>query len=154
MSIDLRMSMGTLEDPVEEPISDETSDEAAGPRPEEDDFVPRRETGLRILLTLLFLLVAGVIETVLIFVVLFELGAALVTQRPPSPRVRELANRIVSYYYKLGRYMTYNESRIPFPFTDFPDAVEPDGWRADETASRALGIPEPDSEDYEDDSGD
>ena len=150
MSIDLRMSMGTLEDPVEEPISDETSDEAAGPRPEEDDFVPRRETGLRILLTLLFLLVAGVIETVLILVILFELGAALVTQRPPSPRVRELANRIVSYYYKLGRYMTYNDSRIPFPFADFPDAVEPDAWLAEETVSRALEIPEPDSEDYED----
>jgi hypothetical protein len=149
------MSMGTLEDPP---------DEKAGPGPEEDDFVPRRETGLRILLTILFLLVAGVIETLLVFIVLFELGASLVTQRPPSPRVRELANRIVSYYYKLGRYMTYNESRIPFPFADFPEAVEPDAWRADESAFRALGIPEPslgsdgeeagDDEYEEDDEGD
>ncbi len=152
MSPNLRMSMGTVEDPDDEDPSggDRTTDEKAGPRPEEDDFIPRRETGLRILLTLLFLLVAGVIETLLILVILFELGAALVTQRPPSPRVRELANRIVSYYYKLGRYMTYSDSRIPFPFADFPAALEPDGWRADETISRALERPEPDSEDYED----
>ena len=150
MSPNLRMSMGTVEDRSDaEPDGDE-----AMLRPEEDDFVPRRETGLRILLTILFLLVAGVIETLLVFIVLFELGASLVTQRPPSPRVRELANRIVSYYYRLGRYMTYNESRIPFPFADFPEAVEPDGWRADETAFSALGIPESDSEYFPDDSED
>jgi hypothetical protein len=139
MAQDLRMSMSTIEDPVD----DDATDDEHGYGPEEDDFIPRRETGLRILLTILFLLIAGVIETVLVGVVIFELGAALITQRPPSPRVRELANRIVSYYYKLGRYMTYNESRIPFPFADFPEAVEPDAWRADESAFRALGIPEP-----------
>ncbi len=106
---------------------------------------------MRILLTILFLLVAGVIETVLLVIILFELGAALFTQSPPSSRVRDFANRIVSYYYKLGRYMTYNDSRIPFPFADFPNAVEPDGWLADETAAKALGIPESNSETYEDD---
>ena len=142
MAQDLRMSMSTTPDLDEDPTHDAL--------PEEDDFVPRRETGLRILLTILFLLIAGVIETVLVLVVIFELGAALITQSPPSPRVRELANRIVSYYYKLGRYMTYSDSRIPFPFADFPAALEPDAWLADETISRALEMPEPDSEGYED----
>ena len=148
MSPNLRMSMDTQEDRLDA----ESSGDEETLRPEEDDFIPRRETGLRILLTILFLLVAGVIETVLLVIILFELGAALFTQSPPSSRVRDFANRIVSYYYKLGRYMTYNDSRIPFPFADFPDAVEPDGWLADETAAKVLGIPESNSENYEDDS--
>lgn len=108
--------------------------------PEEDERIPRGETGLRILLSLLFVVVAGVLETVLGVVVVFQWIAALATERPPSPRVRDFANRTITYYYKLGRYLTYNESRVPFPFSDFPDALEEDGWNPDEIESKALGI--------------
>ena len=138
---------------IDEPREDET-----GPRPEEDELIPRGETGFRILLSVLFVLIGSVLETVLGVVVIFQLIVALSTQRPPSLRVREFANRIISYYYKLGRYVTYNESRVPFPFSDFPRALEPDRWIQDETESKALGIParefEPDDEEedpYEDD---
>jgi len=121
----------------------------------EDQRIRRGDTGLRILLSLLFALIGGVLETVLWLIVIFQLIVALATQRPPSPRVREFANRILSYYYRLGRYLTYNESRVPFPFSDFPDAIEGDAWDPDETESQALGISrresEPDLEDEEDD---
>ncbi len=120
---------------IDEPREDET-----GPRPEEDERIPRGETGLRILLTLLFGLIGSVLETVLGVIVIFQLIVALATQRPPSLRVREFANRIISYYYKLGRYVTYNESRVPFPFSDFPQAIEGDAWDPDDTESKALGI--------------
>ena len=118
MSQDLRMTMSTIQDPEDEAIA----------QPGEDERIPRRETGLRILLTILFVIIGSAIETLLAVIVIFELIVALGTQRPPSTRVREFANRIISYYYKLGRYVTYNESRVPFPFSDFPRALEPDRW--------------------------
>ena len=141
MSQNLRMTMSTSEDAEDE----------AMPQSAEDEYIPRRDTGLRILLTILFVIIGSVIETLLAVIVIFELIVALGTQRTPSARVRELANRVVSYYYKLGRYITYNESRVPFPFADFPEAVEPDGWVANESESKALGIPPPAPDDDEDD---
>jgi Domain of unknown function (DUF4389) len=87
--------------------------------------IARTETGLRILLSLLFLLIVQVIQTVLGVVILFEVGAALVTKRAPSARVRQFANRTLSYLYHVVRYLTYNEPELPFPFSDFPPAVEP-----------------------------
>ena len=106
--------------------------------------VDRADTGIRIALTLLFVLIAAMIESVLSVIVVFELLFTLVTKQAPSPRVRELANRIVAYYYRIGRYLTYNESRLPFPFTDFPRALEADAWDPEERESETLGLLERD----------
>lgn len=113
---------------------------SGGAEPGEDERIPRLETGVRILLSLLFALVGSILEMLLSVTVIFELLIALVTQRPPSVRVRAFANRIVSYYYELGRYLTYNESKIPFPFSDFPEALEEDDWDPEESPLDALGI--------------
>ena len=135
---------------IDEPTEDET-----GPPPEEDERIRRGDTGLRIALSLLFVLVGSVLETVLGVIVIFQLIVALSTQRPPSLRVREFANRILSYYYKLGRYVTYNESRVPFPFSDFPEAIEGDHWDPEETESKALGMSRRErGADFEDDEED
>lgn len=87
--------------------------------------VERAETGLRAALTIVFFIIARVLETVIVVVVLFELAWTLVTREEPSPRVRGFANRAVSYLYRLGRYLTYNDRSPPFPFADFPSEVEP-----------------------------
>ena len=123
-------------------------------RMDEDTYheVDRADTGIRIALTLLFVLIAAMIESVLSVIVVFELLFTLVTKQAPSPRVRELANRIVAYYYRIGRYLTYNESRLPFPFTDFPRALEADAWNPEERESETLGLLERDRlEDDEED---
>ena len=113
--------------------------------------VDRADTGIRIALTLLFVLIAAMIESLLSVIVVFELLWTLVTKEAPSPRVRELANRIVAYYYRIGRYLTYNESRLPFPFADFPRALEADAWDPEERESEALGLlPRDGPEDDED----
>ncbi len=108
---------------------------------EHDDEIDRRDSGLRLALTVLFVIVEGVLETVVAVIVVFSLLVAFVTRQPPSPRLRELANRILAYRYRIGRYLTYNESRVPFPFSDFPDALEEEAWRPSETESKALGLP-------------
>jgi Domain of unknown function (DUF4389) len=89
--------------------------------------IERKETGIRILLSLLFLLIAEVVRIALGVTVFFALAWTLVTKRPPSERVRHFANRTLSYQYRLYRYLTYNDPARPFPFSDFPPAVEPPG---------------------------
>lgn len=116
-----------------------------------DDEIQRRESALRIGLTILFMIICGVVESLLVVIVLFELVVALVSKRPPNPRVRELANRILTYYYRIGRYLTYNESRVPFPFSDFPTALEGDGWRPEDRESKALGLTPEQRKEWEED---
>ena len=92
----------------------------------EDTPIERKETAIRILLTLLFMVILErVVEAILAVVILFELVYALITKRPPRERVRRFANRTLSYLYRIVRFLTYNEPEPPFPFADFPPEVEP-----------------------------
>jgi hypothetical protein len=97
----------------------------------DDVEIARGETGIRILFTLLFWLIARVLGTVLGVLVFFELIYTLVTQRLPGSRVRRFANRTLAYLYRITRYVTYNERDAPFPFRDFPPEVEPEQPFAD-----------------------
>ncbi len=112
-----------------------------------EDEVDRGETGIRIALTVLFALITAVLRAALGLIVIFELLWTLVMKQAPSPRLRDFANRIIAYYYRIVRYMTYNESRVPFPFADFPAALEGDAWSPDDRESEALGLSELDDRD-------
>lgn len=91
----------------------------------EEVEIERGETGIRILLFLLFAVISRLGTVLLAAVVVFELLYALITRRPPNDRVRSFANRTLSYLYRITRYLTYNQSEVPFPFSDFPPEVEP-----------------------------
>jgi hypothetical protein len=91
----------------------------------EGEEISRGETGIRILLSLLFALVWSVVEMVLLALVVFELAFALITERAPGDRIRGFANRVVSYAYRIFRYLTYNDEVAPFPFSDWPSEIEP-----------------------------
>ena len=86
--------------------------------------IDRKDTGIRILLAILFILISYVIDMIVGLIVVFGLVWALITKQAPALRVRSLANRIITYSYRIGRYLTYNEARVPFPFSDFPEALE------------------------------
>jgi hypothetical protein len=88
------------------------------------DEIERGDTGVRLLYTLLFIVVARVVETVLLVVIIFELLFAWITRQPPGEAVRRFANRTISYFYRIGRYLTYNDAQPPFPFAEFPEEVE------------------------------
>ena len=111
----------------------------------EDDIreaakIPRADTGIRILLTILFAVVASVLRTVVIVIVIFELLWALITRSVPSVRLREFANYVIAYHYRVLRYITYNESNPPFPFADLPAELEPPAWSSRSAESEALGL--------------
>lgn len=98
----------------------------------------RSDTGIRLLLTLLFFVIKEVVETVLAVLVIFSLAVALLTRQRPSRGVRDFSNAISAYLYGIYRYLTYNESRAPFPFAELPAAIEPDGWSDDTTESELF----------------
>ncbi|MEE2664825.1 MAG: DUF4389 domain-containing protein [Myxococcota bacterium] len=108
--------------------------------------IDRGETGVRILLTILFAIVRGVVDSVLALIVIVELLWTLITKQPPSPRLREFANLIVGFEYRIGRYLTYNEGTVPFPFSEFPQEIEPSTWGPDLSERDALGL----SDDWKD----
>jgi len=90
--------------------------------------VERVDTGFRILDSIFFAIVFSLVESLIAAVVIFQLGYSLVTERPPSERIRNFGNRLSTYAYQLFRYMTHNSSQRPFPFSDFPEALEPSSW--------------------------
>lgn len=96
------------------------------PAPSElgEPVVERGETGIRILLTILYVIGFRVASVVFFAVVIFELGWTLVTRRVPSQRVRAFANRILSYMYETTRFMSYNLADRPFPLSDFSAGLE------------------------------
>ena len=105
--------------------------------------IDRKDTGIRILLTILFALIVGVVESVLGLLILFALLWALITKQPPAVGVRALANPLITYYYRIGRYLTFNESLAPFPFSDFPEALEESSWAPEPRESESLGLARP-----------
>ena len=120
---------------TEEPYADEFSTR-------EFTEIERGDTAVRLGLTLFFVLVNGVLNSILGVTVVFELLWALVAKLPPSPQVRSFANRLVAYQYRVRRYMTYNESVVPFPFGDFPDELEPGAFDPECSDSADIGLPD------------
>jgi len=90
-----------------------------------DEPIRRGDTGVRILLTVLMAIIWSILRPVVGVAVFLSLLWTLITEQAPPYRVRELLNRLVTYRYRVGRYVTYNTAKVPFPFSDFPDAIEP-----------------------------
>ena len=127
------MHAGTFEE-------DHGSAEETAPR------IERRDTGLRIVLSLLFAVIWGLLETLLAATIVLSLIWTLVLEHAPPLRLRRLTNRLVTYSYQIWRYLTQNTSRVPFPFSDLPRALEPpDELGSDEASEvrRAAGWDEP-----------
>ena len=86
--------------------------------------VSRKQIFIRLLYTILFLFILGIVELIVQIVVLFQFIYFFITQKPNVP-VRQFSNKISTYAYRIFRYITLNESKRPFPFPDFPLEMEP-----------------------------
>ena len=90
----------------------------------ESPELDRGAIALRAVFSLLVALILSVLNSLLGILVIFQLAYSFVTRRVPSARVRELGNDVTAYYYQVLRYLTHNDSRIPFPFSDLPAPLE------------------------------
>lgn len=79
--------------------------------------------GIRLLYTTLFFLALGIIAAILKIAILFQFVVLFATKKHNEP-VRNFCNQLSTYGYRLLRYITLNENQRPFPFTEYPDAME------------------------------
>ena len=86
--------------------------------------ISRKQIAIRLLYTILFLFVLGIVIVIVKLVVFFQFIVLFSTLKPNEP-VRQFSNKLSSYGYRLFRYITLKESKRPFPFTDFPPELEP-----------------------------
>jgi len=84
----------------------------------------RDRFAIRLLYTLLFPPIYGICNFLVLLTTLFQFALLLITLRHSEP-VRSFANRVISYEYRIWRYVSLNSSQRPFPFAEFPPAVEP-----------------------------
>jgi hypothetical protein len=84
----------------------------------------RGQTGIRILATLFFIIVVwSILETLIFLVVTFQIIYTLIAEKP-NLWIGGFANRTIAYFYRVLRYLTFNQDRMPFPFSQFPDEIE------------------------------
>lgn len=55
--------------------------------------------------------------------VIFQIIHTLIAEKPDF-WVRGFANRTIAYFYRIMRYLTFNEEIVLFPFSRFPGEIE------------------------------
>jgi hypothetical protein len=88
-----------------------------------EDKVPRGKIGMRLLLTILYLVILHVVQFVVQVLCLVQYIILFITRTHSEP-LRKFSNQAASYAYRLIRYATLNENARPFPFTEFPKEIE------------------------------
>ncbi len=84
----------------------------------------RNQIVIRLLYTLLFPPIYGLCNLLVILSTLFQFALLAVTLHYSEP-LRSFANRVISYEYRVWRYISLNSNQKPFPFAEFPAEVEP-----------------------------
>lgn len=79
----------------------------------------KRQTWLRGLYMLLFLIIYHVAELVIGAVVLLQFLFTLVTGQS-NTRLLQLGQSLRSFIYQILGFLTFNTEQMPFPFSDWP----------------------------------
>lgn len=83
----------------------------------------RGQIALRLLYTLFFVAVFCILKLIIYLTTLFQYVYLFITLQHSEP-TRTFANKVTTFAYRVWRYITLNENRRPFPFTEFPEAME------------------------------
>ncbi len=94
------------------------------PANEQIPVVSGKQIGIRLLYTLLFVVILGLVLVIIKLVVVFQFIYFFSTRKPNEP-VRQFSNKVATYGYRIFRYITLSESQRPYPFDDFPTELEP-----------------------------
>ena len=89
----------------------------------QETTVSRKDILVRLLYTILYLLVFEIIKLIIQIIVVFQYIYLFITLSHNDP-VRNFSNKLCTYTYDVMRYLTLNKNQRPFPFNDFPPAVE------------------------------
>ena len=81
--------------------------------------IGRGSTWVRGLNILLFAVLYGIAEIVLVAVVLFQFGAMLICGRK-NAQVGVFGAQLSRYMYQVLKYVTFTQDRRPYPFSSWP----------------------------------
>jgi hypothetical protein len=94
------------------------------PTPETASPVSRTQILIRLLYSVLFLAILGVVNFLIQLATVFQYIMLLITLSPSEP-VRRVTNQLAVYGYQVMRYLALNGNVRPFPFTEYPQEMEP-----------------------------
>ena len=84
----------------------------------------RKQMGIRILSTLFFgILIWEILEIIIGLAVIFQIIYTLIAKKPNIWMIG-FANRTITYFYKVMRYLVFAQDQMPFPFSAFPGEIE------------------------------
>lgn len=102
---------------------DETPDSSEQPSLKEN--LRARDTWIRFFYLFLFLIIAGIVETLIVAIMLFQFLSTLFVRKTNEPLVK-FGRSLSAYVYEIALYITYGSNDRPFPFKDWPeDADQP-----------------------------
>jgi len=87
--------------------------------PELKDNLRKRQTWLRGLYMLLFIVIFHIAEFVIGAVVLLQFLFTLVTGQT-NARLLRLGQSLSEYVYQILRFLSFNTEDMPYPFSDWP----------------------------------
>lgn len=90
----------------------------------QEQILSGKQITVRLLYTILFLLILGIVLVIVKLVVIFQF-IYLFSTRKPNESVRQFSNKISAYGYRIFRYVTLNEGQRPFPFADLSPELDP-----------------------------
>jgi hypothetical protein len=88
------------------------------------ETLSRNQIAIRLLYTILFLPIYAICNALVVLTTVFQFALLFITLKHSEP-VRSFANRVVTYAYRVWRYVSLNSSQRPFPFAEFPEDLEP-----------------------------
>ncbi len=92
----------------------------------ETPALTRKDIAMRLLFTLLFAIILGMVKCLIYLTVVFQYAYLLIALKHSDP-VRGFANRLAAFAYQLIRYLTLNDNDKPFPFKTFPAEMDAPG---------------------------
>lgn len=82
----------------------------------------RHELGFRVLYSCFLCLVLQVVSAALGLVFFYQILYSFLSQRRPDARVTDFGEMLARYLYEIFRYLTFNRSKAPFPFSDWRES--------------------------------
>lgn len=82
-----------------------------------------RNSWVRGLYILLFVVLYNIAELVLMAIVIFQFGHKVITGKV-SDKVMAMSKGLTRYIFQVLQYITFESEEQPFPFSDWPSAKE------------------------------
>lgn len=90
-----------------------------------------RKTWIRIAYMALFLVLLGLAESVLLILVILQMGIVAISGAD-NEKLRELGQSLSKWVFQTLMFVTFNSEKKSFPFDDWPEADFSEGYKSED----------------------